>query len=105
MNRMLRLASLSNSLTQQKVTSFAQGSSRREYFAMTQRAITLRFAVPEALAVAFGIIILIGVVYFTHKYPVPTVQAEANHAATSSRGSAELANPDLRLWRVHLLLR
>jgi hypothetical protein len=71
---------------------------------MTQRAITLRFVVPEVLAVAFGIIILIGVVYFTHKYPVPTVQAEAN--AISSRGSAELSNPDsLRLWRVHLLLR
>jgi hypothetical protein len=73
---------------------------------MTQRAITLRFVVPEVLAVAFGIIILIGVVYFTHKYPVPAVQAEANHAATSSRGSAELSNPDLlRLWRIHLLLR
>ena len=74
---------------------------------MTQRAITLRFVVPEVLAVAFGIIILIGVVYFTHKYPAPAVQAEANHAATSSssRGSAELSNPDLRLWRVHLLLR
>jgi hypothetical protein len=72
---------------------------------MTQRAITLRFVVPEVLAVAFGIIILIGVVYFTHKYPVPTVQAEANHAATS-RGSAELSNTDLwRLWRVRLLLR
>ena len=73
---------------------------------MTQRAITLRFVVPEVLAVAFGIIILIGVVYFTHRYPVPTVQAEANHAATISRGSAELSNPDLlRLWRVHLVLR
>ena len=74
---------------------------------MTQRAITLRFVVPEVLAVAFGIIILIGVVYFTHKYPVPAVQAEANRAtATTSRGSAELSNPDLlQLWRVHLLLR
>jgi hypothetical protein len=72
---------------------------------MTQRAITLRLVVPEVLAVAFGIIILIGFVYFTHKYPVPAVHAEANHAATSSRGSAELSNPDLRLWRLHLLLR
>jgi hypothetical protein len=88
------------------VASSAQGSSKREYFAMTQRAITLRFVVPEVLAVAVGIIILIGVVYFTLKYPVPTVQADASHATTSSRGSAELSNPDLlRLWRVHLLLR
>ena len=73
---------------------------------MTQRAITLRFVVPEVLAVAFGITILIGAVYFTHKYPVHAVQAEANHATTSSRGSTELSNPDLlRLWRLHLLLR
>jgi len=73
---------------------------------VTQRAITLRFVVPEVLAVAFGIIILIGAVYFTHKYPVHAVRTEANHVTTSSRGSAELSNPDLlRLWRVHLLLR
>ena len=73
---------------------------------MTQRAITSRFVVPEVLAVAFGILILIGAVYFTHKYPMHAVQADANHATTSSRGSAELSNPDLlRLWRVHLLLR
>lgn len=73
---------------------------------MTQRAITLRFVLPEVLAVAFGIIILIGAVYFTHKYPVHAVPAQANFAATTSRGSAELSNPDLlQLWRVHLLLR
>jgi hypothetical protein len=73
---------------------------------MIQRAITLRFVVPEVLAVAFGIIILIGVVYFQHKYPVPAVQVEAHHAATRSLEGAELSNPDLlRLWRVHLLLR
>jgi hypothetical protein len=73
---------------------------------MTQRAITLRFVASETLAVAFGIIILIGAVYFTHRYPVPAVQAEANHASPISRGSAELSNLDsLRLWRVRLLLR
>ena len=105
MNWVLRLAQLSNSPTQQKVASSGQGRSKREYFAMTQRAITLRFFVPEALAVASGITILTGIVYFTNKYPVPTVQAEANHAANSSRGSAEFSNPDSRLWRLHLLLR
>lgn len=73
---------------------------------MTQRAITLRFVVPEVLAVALGIMILIGGLYYTHKYPVPAVQASSNHAATSSRESPELSNPELlRLWRVHLLLR
>jgi hypothetical protein len=72
---------------------------------MTQKAINLKFVVPEMLAVAFGIIILIGVVYFRHKYPAPTVQAEANHSAAGGRRSAELPNPDMRLWRVHLLLR
>jgi hypothetical protein len=72
---------------------------------MTQRAITLRFVVPEMLAVAFGIMISIGIVYFIHKYPVPTVLAEANHAAAGSHGSAELSIPDLQLWRVHVLLR
>jgi hypothetical protein len=73
---------------------------------MTQKAITLKFVViPELVAAAFGIIILIGVVYFTQKYPVPTVRADANHSVASSRGSAELQTPDVRLWRVHLLLR
>ena len=75
-------------------------------FAITQQAITLKFVViPELLAAAFGIIILIGVVYFTHKYPVPTVWADANHSFASSRGSAQLQTPDVRLWCVHLLLR
>jgi hypothetical protein len=71
---------------------------------MTQRAITLRFVAPEVLAVAFGIIILIGVTYFTHKYPVPAVQAEANHSVAGSREIAKLPNPDGRLSRVRLLL-
>jgi hypothetical protein len=72
---------------------------------MTQRAITLRFFVPEALAVASGIIILIGIVYFTNKYPTPIDRADANQSVAGSRVGAELSNPDLRLWRVHMLLR
>jgi hypothetical protein len=72
---------------------------------MTQKAITLRFVIPEALAVAFGIIILIGIVYFTYKYPGPIDQADASHFITAGRGSAELPNTDGRLWRVHVLLR
>jgi hypothetical protein len=71
---------------------------------MTQKAITLKFVVPEALAVASGIIILIGIVYFTNKHPVPTVRADANRSVASSRGGAELPNPDGRLSRVGLLL-
>jgi hypothetical protein len=71
---------------------------------MTQRALTLRFVVPEMLAVASGIIILIGIVYFMHKYPDRTIQADANHSVAGSRGSVELPNPDGRLMRVRLLL-
>ena len=71
---------------------------------MTQKAITLKFVVPEVLAVAFGIVILTGIVYFTHKYPVLTVRADANRSVANSRGSAELPNPDGRLSRVRLLL-
>ena len=72
---------------------------------MTQRATTLKFVVPEMVAVVFGIIILIGIIYLTHKYPIPTVHADVSHSVAGSRGSAELPNPDVRLWRVHLLLR
>jgi hypothetical protein len=68
---------------------------------MTQRAII----VPEALAVASGIITLIGLVYFTHKYLATVDQADASHFVTGGSRSAELSNPDLRLWRVHVLLR
>ena len=71
---------------------------------MTQRAITLKFVVPEALAVASGIIILIGIVYFANKYPTPIDRADANHSVTGSRGSVELPNSDGRLTRVRLLL-
>jgi len=79
----LLLAWFSNSPTQQKVASIARGRSKR-VSAMTEKMITLKFILPEALAVAFGIIILIGIVYLTHKYPVPTVQADANHSAGGS---------------------
>jgi hypothetical protein len=64
---------------------------------MTQKAVTLKFAVP-----AFGIIISIGIVYLTGKYPVPVVQVDANHSVAGSRDVAEL--PPQRLSRVHLLL-
>ena len=71
---------------------------------MTREATTSKFVV-QTFAIAFGIAISIGVVYLTAKYTVPTDQAEANHSVAGSRGSAELSNPDVRLWRVHLLLR
>jgi len=67
---------------------------------MAQKAVTLKFVVPEVLAV--GIIISIGIVYLTGKYPVLVVQADANHSVAGSRDIAEL--PNLRLSRVHLLL-
>jgi hypothetical protein len=65
---------------------------------MTQNVITSKSVVPRVLV--FGIIISIGVVYLKNRYPVPIYQAVAG-----SRESAELPNADLRLWRVHLLLR
>ena len=71
---------------------------------MTQRAFTLRFVVPEMLAVASGIVILIGIVYFMHKYPDRTIQEDANNSVAGSRGSVGLPNPDVRLTRVRLLL-
>jgi hypothetical protein len=65
---------------------------------MTQNVITSKFVVPTVLV--FGIIISIGLVYLKNRYPVPI-----NQAAAGSRQSAELPNADVRLWRVHLLLR
>jgi hypothetical protein len=70
--------------------------------AMTQKAVTSKFVIPEVLAVAFGITILIGIVYLTGKYPVPVVRADADHSVAGSPDIAEL--PNLRLSRVHLLL-
>jgi hypothetical protein len=72
---------------------------------MTRKAITLQFVVPTVLAaIALGISISIGAIYLTVKHLVLIDQAEANHPAVGSRGSAELPNPDGRLSRVHMLL-
>jgi hypothetical protein len=68
---------------------------------MIHKAITLKFVVPEMLAVALGIVILIGIFYFTHKYPVPPARADTN-SVVSGRGSSELLN--LGLSRVRLLV-
>ena len=71
---------------------------------MTHKAISLKFVVPTVLAVALGIMISIGAVHLTGKYPVPIDQAEARHSVAGSPGIAELPNPDGRLSRVRLLL-
>jgi len=71
---------------------------------MTRKVITLEYVVPTVLAIALGIVLSIFAVHVTDKYLVPIDQAEANHSVASSRASAELPNPDLRLLRVHLLL-
>ena len=63
---------------------------------MTDKAITLKFVVPTALAIALGI--SIGAV----KYLIPIGQAEAIHSVADSREIAELRNP--RLSRVRLLI-
>jgi hypothetical protein len=71
---------------------------------MTHKAITLKFVLPTALAIALGIMISIGVVRFTDKYAVPIDHADANYSVASSRGIAALPNPDVQLSRVRLLL-
>ncbi len=71
---------------------------------MIQRVATLKFVVPEMIAVASGIIILIGIIHFTHKYTDPTLRADANHSVAGRRGGVELLNPDGRFTRVRLLL-
>jgi hypothetical protein len=76
-------------------------AGQSEHHAMIHKVTTLKFVVPEMLAVAFGIAILIGI-YFTHKYPVPTARADANHSAVSGHGDAEPLNPGLS--RVRLLV-
>jgi hypothetical protein len=72
---------------------------------MTQKAIHSKFLVPTVSAIAFGIMVLIGVVYLAGKYPQPNNQAQASRSATASPGSAAPPNSDGRLWRVHVLLR
>ncbi|MGA7999530.1 MAG: hypothetical protein WCA28_32095 [Bradyrhizobium sp.] len=69
---------------------------------MTHKVISLRFAIPTALAIVLGIVLAIGGVYLGH-YFGPVDQAEANQSVTGSRGTDE-PNPDGRLSRVHLLL-
>jgi hypothetical protein len=64
---------------------------------MTQKVITLKFAVPTVLAAAT--IISIGAVYYK-----PTFQAEVDYTVASNSGSAQLPDPSGRLSRVHLLL-
>ena len=51
---------------------------------MTHKAITLKFVLPTALAIALGIMISIGVVRFTDKYAVPIDQADANYSVASA---------------------
>jgi hypothetical protein len=71
---------------------------------MTHKAITLKFVVPTMLAIALGVVISIGAVHLTDKYPAPIDQAEANHSVAGPSGIAEVPNPDGRLSRVRLLL-
>ena len=52
---------------------------------MAQRAITFKFVLPELLAVALGILILIGIVYLTDKYPIPVSHSDASHSAAPER--------------------
>jgi len=68
---------------------------------MTHKVISLRFVIPTALAIVLGIVLAVGFVYLGH-YLGPV--AEANQSVAGGRGIAELANPDGRLSRVHLLL-
>jgi hypothetical protein len=70
---------------------------------MTHKAITLNFVIPTVLAIVLGILLAVGAVYLGH-YLGSIDQPEAHHFAASSRGIAELPNPDGRLSRVHLLL-
>ena len=72
---------------------------------MTQRAITLRFILPEVLAVASGIMIVVGIVLFTQKHVGAAAHLDASRSVADGRRSAELPNPNGQLWRVHLLMR
>jgi len=71
---------------------------------MTQKAINFKFVLPTASAVAFAIIVLIGVVYLNDKYPLPVGQAGSRQPVADSLRSAE-PNAEKRLWRIHVLLR
>jgi hypothetical protein len=71
---------------------------------MTHKVITFEFVVPTVLAAVLGIVLSIGAIYLTNRYLDPVDQSEANHSVASSRGIAELPNPDGRFSRVRLLL-
>lgn len=72
---------------------------------MTQKAINFKLVIPTVSAIAFGTIVLIGVVYLKDRYPLPIDRAEASQSVAGNRRSAELPGSDGRLWRIHVLLR
>jgi len=72
---------------------------------MTQKAINFKFVLPTVSAIAFAIIISIGVIYLKDKYPLPVGQAGSHQPAANGQRSAELPNAERRLWRMHVLLR
>jgi hypothetical protein len=53
---------------------------------MTDKAITIKFVVPTALAIALGIMISMSTVHFADKSALPLYQADANHSAASTGG-------------------
>jgi hypothetical protein len=71
---------------------------------MTDKAITLKFVVPTALAIALGIMISIGTFLFAEKSAVPLGRLDANQSDTNSRGIAAWPNPEVQLSRVRLVL-
>ncbi len=50
---------------------------------MTHKVITLEFVVPTVLAIALGIMLSIGAIYFTDKYLGPTDQAETHQSVAN----------------------
>ena len=67
---------------------------------MTQKAITFKFVVLTALAVALGIMISIGAAHLTDKHSIPIDR----HTSADNGGIANLPSTDGRLSRVHLIL-
>jgi hypothetical protein len=47
-------------------------------FAMIRKIITIEFVVPTVLAVALAIVLSIGAIYLTEKFPGPIAQVEAH---------------------------
>jgi hypothetical protein len=69
---------------------------------MTDKAISLSFVIPTALATVLGITLAVGGVYLGHHLG-PTDQARAIQPARGSE-IADVPNPEGRLSRVQLLL-